>query len=53
MKLFLLLLLTATAASAQVSDRLLNAIEQVESHANASAIGDQSRALGSIRSGSA
>ena len=49
MKLILLLLLTATAASAQVSDRLLNAIEQVESHANASAIGDQGRALGSMQ----
>jgi hypothetical protein len=49
MKLLLFLLLTATAASAQVSDRLLNAIEQVESHGNASAIGDQGRALGSMQ----
>ena len=49
MKFIFLLLLTATAASAQVSDRLLNAIEQVESHGNASAIGDQGRALGSMQ----
>ena len=49
MKFIFLLLLTATAASAQVSDRLLNAIEQVESHGNAAAIGDQGRALGSMQ----
>ena len=49
MKFFLFLLVTATASSAQVSDSLLNAIEQVESHGNASAVGDQSRALGSMQ----
>jgi hypothetical protein len=49
MKFLILLLLTATASSAQVSDRLLNAIEQVESHGNAAAIGDQGRALGSMQ----
>ena len=49
MKFILFLFLTATAASAQVSDRLLNAIEQVESHGNSAAIGDQGRALGSMQ----
>jgi len=49
MKLLIILLLTATAASAQVSNRLLNAIEQVESHGNSTAIGDQGRALGSMQ----
>ena len=49
MKLFFFLLLTATAASAQVSNRLLNAIERVESHGNAAAIGDQGRALVSMQ----
>jgi len=49
MKFLILLLLTATAASAQVSDRLLNAIEQVESHGNANAIGDNGRAFGCLQ----
>lgn len=49
MKLISLLLLSATVASAAVTDRFLDAIERVESRGNTRAIGDNGRALGSLQ----
>ena len=49
MKLLSLLFLSATVASAQVTDLFLNAVERVESRGNTRVVGDNGRALGSLQ----
>lgn len=49
MKFLALLLLLAAPCVAQTSDRLLDALERVESNGNARAVGDNGRALGCLQ----